>query len=126
MAAAIKSARTGQGQEKDVLNRKLQGRAITPRAILPKALQRGEFSAEDIAAELGLSKRTLQRRLSMENITFKELLDLYRQEQARLLLQNGARDMGRVAYALGYSEQSSFNRAFRRWAGQSPSAWLLS
>ena len=96
------------------------------RTRLPDALEQGTVSAEAIAAELGLSKRTLQRRLSAENTSFKDLLDAYRQEQALLLLQNGERDMGSVAYALGYNEQSSFNRAFRRWTQQSPSAWLQS
>ena len=94
------------------------------RTRLPQALEDGTFSAEDVAAELGLSKRTLQRQLSAENITFKELLDVYRQEQAFLLLQKGEQDMANIAYALGYNEQSSFNRAFKRWTGKSPSAWL--
>lgn len=94
------------------------------RTRLPDALEAGHFSAETIATELGLSKRTLQRRLSAENLTFKALLDDYRHGQAVLMLQSGERDMGQIAYALGYNEQSSFNRAFRRWTGQSPSAWL--
>lgn len=94
------------------------------RTRLPDAMESGAFSAEDIAAELGLSKRTLQRKLSAENITFKQLLDLYRQEQATFMLQSGERNMAKIAYALGYNEQSSFNRAFRRWFGQSPSGWL--
>jgi AraC-like DNA-binding protein len=41
-----------------------------------------------------------------------------------LLSQNGERNMGSSAYALGNNEQSSFNRAFRRWTGQLPSTWL--
>lgn len=94
------------------------------RTRLPQALEDGAFSAEDMAAELGLSKRTLQRQLSAENMTFKELLDVYRQEQAFLLLQKGEQDMANIAYALGYNEQSSFNRAFKRWTGKTPSAWL--
>lgn len=96
----------------------------TIRARLPEALESGTFSVDDIAATLGLSKRTLQRRLSELDISFKELLDLYRQEQALLMLQRGERDMGSIAYDLGYSEQSSFNRAFVRWTGLAPSAWL--
>ena len=94
------------------------------RSKLPGALEEGAYLAEDIASALGLSKRTLQRQLSAENVTFQDLLDVYRQEQAVLMLQNGERNMSRVAYALGYHEQSSFNRAFRRWMNQSPSAWL--
>ena len=89
-------------------------------------LAQGAYSAEDLAAALGLSKRTLQRQLSAQNVTFQDLLDIYRQEQAVLMLQNGERNMSRVAYALGYHEQSSFNRAFRRWTKQSPSTWLQS
>jgi len=82
------------------------------RTRLPAALQDGAFSAEDIANDLGLSRRSLQRRLTAENLSFQQLLDLYRQEQAMLLLQRGDRDMASIAYALGYNEQSSFNRAF--------------
>ena len=63
---------------------------------------------------------------AFKHVIFQELLDVYRPEQAMLLLQNGERDMGSVAYALGYREQRSFNRAFRRWTRQSPSAWLRS
>lgn len=96
------------------------------RTRLSEGLEQGTVSVEEVAATLGVSKRTLQRQLSAQNVTFQELLDGYRQEQAMLLLQNGERDMGSVAYALGYNEQSSFNRAFRRWTRQSPSAWLRS
>lgn len=94
------------------------------RTRLPEALQTQRFTAEEIAAELGLSRRTLHRHLAAEQITFQELLDMYRQEQASQMLQSGDQTMTEIAYALGYNEQSSFNRAFRRWTGQSPSAWL--
>ena len=94
------------------------------RTHLPAALQRGAFSAEDIAEELGLSKRTLQRQLAAESTTFRDLLDIYRQEQALSMLREGERDLANVAYSLGYNEQSSFIRAFRRWTGTSPSRWL--
>lgn len=97
--------------------------AYAIRTRLPEALQSQRFSADAIAAELGLSRRTLHRHLAAENITFQELLDLHRQEQAVQMLQSGAYAMSEIAYALGYNEQSSFNRAFRRWTGTSPSAW---
>lgn len=94
------------------------------RTRLPEALETQRFSAADIAAELGLSRRTLHRHLAADGVTFQELLDAYRQEQAITMLQEGRQSMVEIAYALGYNEQSSFNRAFRRWTGQSPSAWL--
>lgn len=96
------------------------------RTRLPEALETQRFSAADIAAELGLSRRTLHRHLAAGGVTFQELLDAYRQEQAITMLQEGQQSMVEIAYALGYNEQSSFNRAFRRWTGQSPSAWLKS
>ncbi|MBU6351284.1 MAG: AraC family transcriptional regulator [Chloroflexi bacterium] len=67
---------------------------------------------------------SLQRQLAAESTTFRDLLDIYRQEQALFLLQQGKRDLANVAYSLGYKEQSSFNRAFRRWTGTSPFRWL--
>jgi len=94
------------------------------RARLPKALQENAFSSADIADVLGLSKRTLQRRLAAEEVSFKELLDVYREEKAIAMLKIGNTSMSDIAYSLGYEEQSSFNRAFRRWTGVSPSSWL--
>lgn len=91
---------------------------------LPEALQAQAFAASDIAEVLGLSKRTLQRKLSHENINFKELLDTYRQEKAMEMLLEGQSSLADVAYSLGYEEQSSFNRAFKRWQNISPSEWL--
>ena len=94
------------------------------RTRLPDALQKNRFSVEEMAQGLGLSRRTLHRQLAAEEMTFKDLLDLYRQEEAMGMLQQGERSMSTSAYALGYSEQSSFNRAFKRWTAKSPSRWL--
>lgn len=94
------------------------------KARLPKALQEQAFAAKDIAQKLGLSTRTLQRKLAFEKMSFNELLDSYRQEKAINMLMNSECSMAEVAYALGYEEQSSFNRAFRRWMGVAPKTWL--
>ncbi|MEM7132845.1 MAG: hypothetical protein AAF702_41460 [Chloroflexota bacterium] len=77
------------------------------RTRLPGHIEMGKFSAEDIAAALGLSKRTLQRQLATEKMAFRELLDLYRQEQAMLMLQSGKRNMMEVACAPDYNELCS-------------------
>lgn len=98
--------------------------AYVIRTRLPEALRAQRFTADDMAQELGLSRRTLHRHLAAENATFEELLDMFRQEQAVQMLQSGDHSMVEIAYALGYNEQSSFNRAFRRWTGTSPSLWL--
>jgi AraC-like DNA-binding protein len=84
----------------------------------------GQFSAEQIAEQLGLPLRTFQRRLSDEQVSFQELLDAYRRSQAMKMLASGNVSMADVAYGLGYDEQSSFNCAFKRWTGKSPRAWL--
>jgi AraC-like DNA-binding protein len=94
------------------------------RAQLSEALPAGQFSAEQIAEQLGLPLRTFQRRLSEEQVSFQDLLDAYRQSQAMKMLARGNVTMVEVAYALGYHEQSSFNRAFKRWTGKTPRAWL--
>lgn len=94
------------------------------RTRLPETIQENRFSAERIARELGLSRRTLHRQLATEQMTFKGLLDSYRREETMGMLQAGERLMARIAYDLGYNEQSSFNRAFKRWAGHSSSNWL--
>ncbi len=98
--------------------------ADTIKALLPEALQAQAFATEDVAQTLNLSRRTLQRKLADENKSFKALLDTYRQERALNLLIYEQKSMAEIANSLGYEEQSSFNRAFRRWTGVAPSKWL--
>ena len=98
--------------------------AFAVRSQLADAVSAGQFSAEHIAEQLGLPLRTFQRRLSEEQVSFQDLLDSYRQSQAMKMLAHENVTMAEVAYALGYHEQSSFNRAFKRWTGKTPRAWL--
>ncbi|MER2560426.1 MAG: helix-turn-helix domain-containing protein [Myxococcaceae bacterium] len=77
-----------------------------------------------VAKSLGLSARTLQRRLASEGQSFDELLDETRRARALSLLSTRA-SLAEVAFALGYADQSSFQRAFRRWTRQTPRAWRL-
>jgi len=93
------------------------------RTCLPDLLQDGDFSLSQVAERLGVSSRTLQRQLAGENTTFRELLDGYRHDRAIELLHQQQLNIVTIAYELGYSEQSSFNRAFRRWTGKTPSEW---
>lgn len=91
---------------------------------LDAAIKADVLSVRQVAAQLGVSTRPLQRRLAAEQVSFQELLDAYRQEWAMELLREGRLAIGEVAYALGYAEQSAFTRAFRCWTGQAPRAWV--
>ncbi|HSD41597.1 MAG TPA: AraC family transcriptional regulator [Burkholderiales bacterium] len=74
-----------------------------------------------VARSLGLSTRTLHRRLAEEGTSFVDLLDETRRELATGYIRRTDNSVGEVAYLLGFAETSSFNRAFRRWTGMSPS-----
>jgi len=80
-------------------------------------------SAEDVAGTLHLSTRTLQRKLAGAGACFREVSDRVRSELAKEYLSGRDVRISEVAFLLGFSEQSSFNRAFRRWTGQPPSRW---
>lgn len=80
-------------------------------------------SAADVADALHLSVRTLQRKLVAVGTSFSELSDEVRSDLALEYLNDPAVSIAEVAFLLGFSEQSSFNRAFRRWTGETPGRW---
>jgi AraC-like DNA-binding protein len=80
-------------------------------------------SAVVVARTLHLSVRTLQRRLVATGTTFREVSDTVRDGLAEAYLSDPGVSIAEVAFLLGFSDQSSFNRAFRRWTGQSPGRW---
>jgi AraC-like DNA-binding protein len=82
-------------------------------------------SAEDIAARLHMSKRTLQRRLEEDGLSYQELVDRVRAEKARSLVGDEGLELADVAFRLGFSDVSSFSRSFRRWTGVSPGRYRL-
>jgi AraC-like DNA-binding protein len=88
--------------------------AITP--LLPH----GQAAMAEIAQRLGLSRRTLARRLASEGHTFGEVLDRLRFNLAKRYLQEHDLPISEVAWLLGYQETSAFNHAFKRWTGKTP------
>ena len=88
--------------------------------MIIRHLQDGEPRRPKIAAVLGMSERTLQRRLTAEGTSFQLLLDDTRRELARHYLGQRTVSLADIAYLLGFSDQSSFFRAARRWFGSSP------
>ncbi|GIP23250.1 AraC family transcriptional regulator [Paenibacillus sp. J22TS3] len=91
--------------------------------IMKRSLTGGRPDIQAIAKELGMSGRTLQRRLTEENTSFKQLLSQVRHEQARQYLSDPILDIKEVAFLVGYEDQNSFYRAFRLWEGDTPSNW---
>jgi AraC-like DNA-binding protein len=83
-------------------------------------LSGGNVSLKTAAARLGLGVRSLQRRLTDEGTSFMGILDDFRHEMAVQLLQDSQVAVYEVAFFLGYSDPSTFFRAFRRWEGKSP------
>ncbi|MDX5298804.1 MAG: helix-turn-helix transcriptional regulator, partial [Gammaproteobacteria bacterium] len=67
-----------------------------------------------------MSRHTLYKRLKAENLTFADLLDEVRKEQALTYLRESPRSLAEIGDLLGFSELSAFSRAFKRWMGVSP------
>lgn len=93
------------------------------KSILKRLLAGQRPGIEDLARELHLSTRTLQRRLTEHGITFQRLLDEARRELARHYLLHSSRELNETAYLLGYEDANSFFRAFQHWEGTSPGHW---
>ena len=95
------------------------------KGILKQLLAGQRPAIQDLARELHLSTRTLQRRLTDQGITFQRLLDDACRELARHYLLHSSRELNETAYLLGYEDANSFFRAFHHWEGTSPAQWRL-
>ena len=83
-------------------------------------LLKGDVELAQIASSLHLGLRTLQRKLKAEGKSFNELLDECRHHMATKLLSEQRVPLIEISYMLGFSDQSGFTRAFRRWTNTSP------
>lgn len=93
------------------------------RQVLESELRGGQPQLESVAKRLAMSPRTLQRRLRDQGLVFNDVLDAMRFRAARTYLAQPDVAGAEVAYLLGFAEQSSFNRAFKRWSGQTPTEY---
>ena len=93
------------------------------RQALPRLLTDGRAGLPDMARALHMSSRTLQRRLGEHGISWQQFLDHARSGLAAEYLADHTLTLSDVALLLGFSEQSAFTRAFRRWHGVTPGRW---
>jgi AraC-like DNA-binding protein len=111
----------------DYLERQLENRptenrfVVSVRTAIGNAMKDGEPKVTDVAKAIGVSVRTLQRRLGEAGVDYRALVDDIRHELALRYLKDRRHTLSDVAYLLGYSEISAFSRAFRRWTGSTPS-----
>ena len=93
------------------------------KGILKKLLAGQRPTLKDVAHELRLSTRTLQRRLIAERAKFQQLMEEARRELAQHYLLHSSLELNETAYLLGYEDSNSFFRAFHQWEGTSPGEW---
>lgn len=95
------------------------------RGVLLELLPAGMSSIDAVAQRLAMSKRSLQRHLSDEAVSFQDVLNKVRQELAQHYLVNSRISPGEISWLLGFQESNSFIRAFRGWTGKTPGAYRL-
>lgn len=83
----------------------------------------GELTVEGVARALGMSSRTLQRRLAGRGLSLRRVIDEARRAMALSEVERGGRPLVDIAFAVGFSEASAFDRAFKRWTGTTPTAY---
>ncbi len=87
---------------------------------LTPTLSNGLPQAAAIARDMGMSERTLYRRLAKEGLTFRDVVGRAQSALAQEMLRESDVSIAEVAFLTGFSEQSTFSRAFKRWVGQAP------
>lgn len=88
--------------------------------LLAQLLPHGDATVFEVSRRLGVSERTLMRRLEAEGVTFARVLDELRFELAKRYLKEPQLPISRTAWLLGYRDPSAFSHAFKKWSGQSP------
>jgi AraC-like DNA-binding protein len=93
------------------------------RKLLVELLPSGDANQQTIASQMNRSLSTLQRQLAAENTNYKAIREQTRRELAEQYVREGNYSLSQIAYLLGFSDQSNFSRAFRRWTGHSPGTY---
>jgi len=114
-----------QHAERLLAQRAVQADGIVARltTTLTRRLPDGDARLAPVAAELGLSARTLQRKLAEAGSNFQQVLDAVRFGLAQDYLRRRELALADIAFLLGFQDQSAFTHAFREWSGINPGAW---
>ncbi len=107
----------------DLHRRRKADQAGRLRRLLRASLPSGGCNVSDIARQLGMHERTLNRRLRAEGTSFRRELEQTRYEVAQQLLSDTTMPLGKIADCLNYADATAFSRAFKRWSGVTPTAW---
>ncbi|WP_028104196.1 AraC family transcriptional regulator [Pseudoduganella violaceinigra] len=99
------------------------GIAAQVHQAIVRRLAQGQVRVASVAEEMGMSPRTLQRKLADAGASFQQVLDEARFALARDYLRQPGLSLVDIAFLLGYQEQSAFTHAFREWSGMNPGAW---
>lgn len=92
-------------------------------ASLFELLPSGRTQMRDVAKDLGVGTRTLQRRLASEKTTWLEVLNRTRERLARHYLRSTTMSPAEISFLLGFDDPNSLFRAFNRWTGTTPESW---
>ena len=103
----------------------MQARSLSEQVVLElkRSLPSGRPDVSEVARRMGMSERTLQRRITEEGHSFRELLIEARRELGHRFLSDVAMELDEIAFLLGYQDATSFHRAFREWEGVTPARW---
>jgi AraC-like DNA-binding protein len=107
---AAKERNTGKGTLRDSVENEVQ-----------KLLPHGKAKRQTVARALGMSERTLSRKLTEERTTYDEIVEHLRRSLALQYIKDRSISLSQIAWLLGYEGSTSFNHAFVRWTGRSPS-----
>jgi len=128
--ARLRAANAGLAQRLDGIAwdfaQHLQGSSLGNRVMLEvvQHFPSGKTTLNDIALELKMAPRTLQRRLAHEGVSFQDLVDTARRRLADAYLKAGDKPPKMMAYLLGFSDVSHFSRAVKSWFGKTPGELL--
>ncbi|UDF03160.1 AraC family transcriptional regulator [Asticcacaulis sp. AND118] len=91
--------------------------------LIKRRIASGKPDIVEIAREFGMSERTLQRRITEQGSSYRDLLDEARREMSRHLLSDAQNGIEGIAFLMGFQDARSFYRAFRAWEGVTPAQW---